>query len=235
MQVEEKLLKLESHARRVNLKFSGITENKKETYKDCKLQILLILRMAGLNFHEKAIERAHRTGPTIKNRPTTITVRFFHAEDRELVIERAKLIREKSGVFVEEDFPDEIMTRRRTMKPIMTKAIAIKKPAKLVVDKLIINNKQYSINELHKLPTELQPETVFTPTNDNSTAFFTDTSPLSNHYMSLMKINGTTYNSNEQFYFHQKSLKFNDSETAKKSCPPQILLKLWLLVIISKM
>jgi ribA/ribD-fused uncharacterized protein len=217
-ELEEKLLKLECQSRRVNLKFSGVQEKAKETPKDCKNLLLNIFEQVGLKFPPRMIERAHRLGPKAKG-PRTIIARFFHAEDRELILERMRLLRERMGIFVEEDFPEEIQKRRRIMDPIVKKANSQpnrKTPVKLNIDKIILDNKSYDHTNLNLLPESLTPKNVFTKTNGKLTAFYTASSPLSNHHPSPMIVQGVEYSTNEQYYFHQKCKKFNDMELAAK-------------------
>jgi ribA/ribD-fused uncharacterized protein len=78
----------------------------------------------------------------------------------------------------------------------------------------MLNPKMYNFQELDRLPKELQPKSVFTPTRGNITAFFTHHSPLSNHHSATMTIDGTQYSSNEQYYAESKAKAFGDLEKA---------------------
>jgi ribA/ribD-fused uncharacterized protein len=122
-------------------------------------------------------------------------------------------------IFVEKDFPEDIQKRRRIMDPIVKKANSQpnrKTPVKLNIDKIILDNKSYDHTNLNLLPESLTPKNVFTKTNGKLTAFYTASSPLSNHHPSPMIVQGVEYSTNEQYYFHQKCKKFNDMELAAK-------------------
>ena len=62
--------------------------------------------------------------------------------------------------------------------------------ANLKVDKLILNNKSCTINDLEMLPEPLKPNNVATQTKNNITAFYTKSSPLSNHYPCSFPVSG---------------------------------------------
>jgi ribA/ribD-fused uncharacterized protein len=129
-------------------------------------------------------------------------------------------IKQKCRVTVVEDFPEIIIQKRRILEPI---ARAANNPAnnenlvaKVVVDKILINKKLYSVDNLNTDSKSIQPCNVFTPKRGNLTAFFTSNSPLSNHYPCKINIHGKEYSCSEQFYLESKALKFGDLETAAK-------------------
>ena len=66
------------------------------------------------------IERAHRTGRT-GSKARTIVVKFAHYKDRELVLAAAKKKRPR-GIYVNEDFSQRIMARRKELLSKMMKA-----------------------------------------------------------------------------------------------------------------
>ena len=59
---------------------------------------------------------------------------------------------------------------------------------KLVSDKLIFKGQLYTTDTVHKLPSMFQPETVASPSKHGTTAFFTSSSPLSNHHRSFFQV-----------------------------------------------
>ena len=64
------------------------------------------------------------------------------------------------GIFVEDAYPDPILTRRLTLRAILR--LAKKQPeykckCRLDDDQLIIKGNRYSINTLHKLPSDIAP------------------------------------------------------------------------------
>ena len=83
-------------------------------------------------------------------------------------------------------------------------------------DKLVINGKKYGIDNLHRLPSELASYKTAEKTNEKYIAFHGEHSPYSNFHHSPFVLNDTKYANAEQWIQHQKSLLFNDNDTANK-------------------
>ncbi len=97
----------------------------------------------------------------------------------------------------------------------MKAARAQGKRASMPVDKLFIEDTEYTINCLDKLPSELDPKNIATCTNGKITAFFSSTSPLSNcHPAKHTNDNGTVSDNAEQKYLKNRAEFFNDDATA---------------------
>ena len=108
--------------------------------------------------------RAHRIGrPRLgpSRRPRPILVRFLLFKDRQYTYEN-RLALKQSNIFVNEDFPEEIVKHRQVLTPIYWaihnytadgKQFPYRQSVKLVLDKLIFNGKTYTIETAHKLPT----------------------------------------------------------------------------------
>ena len=61
---------------------------------------------------------------------------------------------------MEEDFPSEIQERRNILRPIVRLAANhrnYKGKVTLQFDKMILNNKEYGVNDLSQLPREISP------------------------------------------------------------------------------
>ena len=148
---------------------------------------------------------AHRVGPIshYQRRPRSIIVKFFHGEEKELVLGKSEHIWKSTGIRVEEDFATRIETNRKVLKPIL---FAAKRSvdesgkheynAKLNLDKPNLNGKVDTVKDMDKLPAKLHPANLSTQTKGNTTAFFTCDSTLSNHYEATQKIGDTVYNCN---------------------------------------
>ena len=83
-------------------------------------------------------------------------------------------------------------------------------------DKLKLDDRSYSVNDLSELPHSLQPQSVFTPMNKEVVLFFTKNSPFSNHHKANFTIDGVTYNCSEQYIMRRKCIWTKDYETAEK-------------------
>ena len=199
--LEEKVIACEGMSRRYNLRFLNVkgyvSANGKE---DCEDIIARICHDQGINLAHRDIECAHKIGFAGKSdRP--ILVRFHHFKTRLAVLMLKNEFKNK-GIIIQEDFPVEVLRRRRLFAPVLKGAFASNGhyKAKLNGDKLILNGQQYTTNDLHKLPQEIQPDKLTTIKQGNYIAFFITHSKLSNHYPAPFMQDGTRFESAEHFY-----------------------------------
>ena len=220
-QMKDQLNALETHSRRSNVQFLGIPEKRHE---NCENIVLGICEKIGLDFNERTIERAHRLGKYQEGRTRPIIVRFHHFKDRQAVWATKWDIQTQSNTRIVEDFPNDIALKRRKLAPICEAAYKFRDPdrpdfrykAWLSADKLVLDNKVYTVDTLDKLPEPLQPKNVFTPSNESAVCFFRDASPLSNHYLADMVVGSNKFNCMEQYLMHAKASKFGDTDSATK-------------------
>lgn len=219
--LKDHMINMECQSRRDNLQFLGLEEKRGE---NCEELITAMLGKASINLNPRSIVRAHRLGRFQKERNRPIIVKFFHWKDRELVWNMRHELHTQSDVTVTEDWPAEMLERRKVLFPIYHAAKAEKDPingnpknaVKIVKDRLLLNGSMFSTDNLDKLPDHLQPASVSTPSKGNVVAFFTASSPLSNHHPSPFSLDGNTYNCAEQYLMYQKAVRFNDMSTATK-------------------
>jgi hypothetical protein len=120
-------------------------------------------------------------------------------------------------VHISEDFPSVIQERRKQLQPVLNAAYRHgDRRARLVVDKLIINGRVYTVDTIDRLPEHLQPSLLASPSQDDTLVFFTKASPLSNHYPCKFVVDKTQYNCMEQFLMNAKALHFSDTHMASK-------------------
>ncbi len=188
---------LESHIRRDNLLIEGVDES---TPEDVYRNVLSIFtdRLKIENAENIRIVRVHclgrKTGYTSKPRP--IIIKFHWYGDRMNIL-KARNTLKGSRIYINEDFSKEIQERRKILRPIMMKAKTTQKEAFLNVDTLIIDGKQYSVNNLNTLPVGLSPIEVTTPTiGDTIIAFYGKQSPLSNFHPAKFNIQGMDFDDN---------------------------------------
>ena len=81
-------------------------------------------------------------------------------------------------------------------------------------NRLIVNGKCYTADNIFDIPKAFNPLHIFTPCMANKVAFYTSLSPLSNHFPSPLKIDDIRYNCMEQYFMHQKAVLFNDKEAS---------------------
>ena len=213
--LEDRLVSMETVSRRNNLKFVLMKKGKSVSWpdKDCESIILDMCNRYNLNLSENSIERAHKLRTAQRDSP--IIARFLSFKDKLKVIRQKQKFRE-SGILVVEDFPVEVIQCRKMFSPVLTAAYRSNHKAHLSVDKLILDGKPYTVDDLDKLPQELQPNNLSTITKGGITAFYTLHSKLSNHYPCSFSIDGTAFQSVEQFFMFKKASLFGDDITAEK-------------------
>ncbi len=108
------------------------------------------------------------------------------------------------NIYLNEDFPKAIMDKRNILQQIMKRAF-------LNVDTLIIDGTKYTIDDLTKLPSELDTAKIATKeVGDNMCCFFLGQSPLPHFHKSKFVLNGVTYDCNDRYYVRGKSEFVND-------------------------
>ena len=94
---------------------------------------------------EIKLHRAHRIGTFKRGNTRPIVAKFTYYPDRQKVRKAAKNL--KGTEFgISEQYPREIMEKRKQLIPVMKSARANGKEAHLMLDKLYINNQLYHEN-----------------------------------------------------------------------------------------
>ena len=197
-----------------NLIFVGIRDSENETSEQCLQKIRDVLEhIPDLNHNQVRISRCHRLGKYSKDYNCDIICHFNWFGDRQLIYKsRDKLPR---GCFVNEDFPQEILDRRRCLRPILKKAASMDKykgKCSLSVDKLIIANRVYTVrpqNNLDQLPKDIKQESVAEEMNQDVLVYLGENSVLSNFHRANFTVNGVKYNCNEQYIQSKKCELFS--------------------------
>ena len=122
----------------------------------------------------------------------------------------------QTNINISDDYPKNVDENRKKLLPALREGSKIGLDTKLIGDKLIVNGRPYTKDTMHKLPIQLRPEALYTPSKDGMTAFFTSQSPLSNHFKCNFTVNEEPFNSAEQFIMVCKARRFNDMETVSK-------------------
>ncbi len=65
------------------------------------------------------------------------------------------------NISMQEDFPRELIVKRNQLAPIMITARNQEMKAFMIADKVIINGKPYTVNNLNDLPDTLDPSKIW--------------------------------------------------------------------------
>ena len=136
-ELRKEISDLKSRSMRDNLMFYQIPEERDE---NCAEKVLQFVEEK-LKI-DKALHRAHRVGAYDRAKTRPIVAKFAFFPDREKVRKSSKHL---SGTQfgISEQFPKDVMDRRKVLIPVMKKARQEGKEAYLKVDKLFINNQLY--------------------------------------------------------------------------------------------
>ena len=204
----------------------GIREEPKETEDTCRDKIYreLANTILGSDPEERyttaktlSIRKCRRLGKFKRDRTRPICVEFVHKEDRSYVLENRSYLND--GVFVDKEYPPEIERIRRSLLPILRAAKHLERyrdQSRMNYDKVVIDGKDYTLNNLHELPEDINSFKATSKTDDDTVGFFGEANPLSNFHPAKFTFNGETYISSEQFIQATKASFFGDTDTHTK-------------------
>ena len=156
-------------------------------------------------------------GPYVPRRNRPLYVVFQWQGDKEKLTSNQYQL--PHGVYVHDDYPEEINHRRLQLRPIMKATKEDGHKAKLEEDKLVIDSEPYRLspkNNLHELPDKLHYTALNEKSNDETIAFFGINHPLSNFHPAEIKKDGLTYNCSEQYIQYKKAMLFGDHNMAEE-------------------
>jgi len=144
-ELQNSLSYMQAQSMRNNLLFSGIREDNSESPGETEtvLRKFLIdkLKLAKEKVDELRFERVHRTGgfsnaPTSK--PRSIVAKFTYFQDRETV-RRASPALKNTGFYINEQFPKDVVEKRKALQPQLRRAREAGKRAWIRYDTLYID------------------------------------------------------------------------------------------------
>jgi hypothetical protein len=205
--------------KRNNLIFSGVDESKDVIKGGCVEAIGDILTNdMGIAPGSLIITDCYRLGflktkaPGGKKGPRPIIVKCNTTADRDIIWKRKAELK-KTDYYISEDFPKDTERKRSILYPIMKLARSkedYQGGVYLAGDKLVINKRKYTVDQLEDLPIELNPRLTSTQTIEDKTFFFSRHSPLSNHYPAPFVLGNKMYTCSEQRYFERKAKYLGD-------------------------
>ena len=184
-------------------------------------------------FDSRTFEAVHRIGGAKHGKTRTVLARFCNFKDKHFAFQLKQQLKQGYNISISDDFTREAEDRRNQIYPIFKsiqhfqnqKPAQERKPVTLKQDKLILDGKVYSVDNLDSLPTDFKPSMLCTKTKNNITAFFRQGSPLSNHHACKFTVNGESYTSAEQYLMAAKVELFGDHESVvsiKRATNPKI-------------
>ena len=163
------------------------------------------------------IKSTKRMGMYSSKRSRPISITFERYCDAEYVlVNRRHLPR---GIFADKEYNEETENNRRLLRPIYR--AAKKSPSyagkcRLDGDTLIIKGLSYTVDDLHRLPEDLNGFHVTSKTDEEKICFFGELNPLSNFHQCKFVVDGIQFHSAEQFIQYHKARFFKDIDISEQ-------------------
>lgn len=214
----ERIIQIEAYSMRENVLISGLDDDESDNAGLLK-KVINILE-SDLELNDVTILRCHRV-PNPKHvpdgTPRNVILRLVLREDVSRILKAAKKLKDRVGkypMYINQQYPREIMTRRRLLYPVLKQARNLGHRATLVADKLIIEGLTYTVNNIREVPFNIT--TLHESTNETNFAFFVQFSMMSNFNPSPFVLGNVKYSCVEMFYQSKKAIHGNNpiAETA---------------------
>ena len=207
---------LETYMRRSNLIFEGCAETENENTTSIVEEIIINVMNLNVNIAVE-VDKTHRFGRSIAGRPRPIIVRFVRHSIRDKVLSSAnKLKHHKERIFINEDLPALIRSRRAELRFIVKHARDQGTTATQSGDKVKIAGVHYDYKTLQCLPAKYTLESATTKAiGPNTIGFHSKNSPLSNFYSCSFVLEGVKYTSVEQAYQAAKAVSVGRNDVSK--------------------
>ena len=192
-ELSRNLEKLETHGRKLNLRFDGIPEKEGE---DCKYIIESVINTDMRLRMRDPIDIAHRVGKSTETRAAPIVARFKTVADKLRVLENANRARHRH-VYISMDVPLAVTQRREYLSKALKEVKQHDRSAKLVHDKLKIGPKYYTVETINTANIQNHSHDQETDTQHR---FYGYLSPMSNFYQCGISLKGLKFTSAEQAY-----------------------------------
>ena len=214
--IKEHLLSQECYSRRDNLIFEGIKEQEgKDTYAVLKDFLITTLHLEPHMCQDMLLANCHRLGNQRHGNPRPIIARFILEKDRSSVWLKKSSLKGLPFV-IREDYPAEIVNRRKFMYPLFVEARKQDKSARLLTDKIFFKGKTYNYSNAYELAQIVNFLDKGTRQRNGFTIFHGRTSVYSNFFPAPFKDGNTKFTSSEQMYQHELCLYFGDAHAARQ-------------------
>ena len=212
--LQEELLSQETYSRRNNIRMYGIVAHTQENLEKVVIQTL---EKAGITITPNDIDRIHYIGQPRTGNRRPVLLRLLRWKDKDAIMKAKERLRQ-SNIAILEDYPKEVVNRRKMLLPVFFKALELY-PAlnpKFHMDRLVLGGKTFTVDNIKRIQyPELMPERVFTPVEGGVQAYFTKFSPLSNFFPSTIQEGGKIFPTSEHYFTYKKALHFEDKDTAQ--------------------
>ena len=197
--LERSVILQEAYSKRHNIIIEGLPEAQGE---DTELRAVhLMADTMKLPISKKDIDKCHRFGRSVNNRPKPIIVRCIMHSTRDKVLQAARKSTHKpEGIFLNDDLPAPIKKERAVLRQTANYATSCGATVRLSGDRLSVNNLSYTYKNLSTLPYDLSLYAARTVKSGDCVGFYSEFSYLSNFSKAMIQVESQSYPSMEHYY-----------------------------------
>lgn len=165
-----------------------------------------------------ALDKVFRIGKAGKNRKRNISVTFVRIEDKEMVFKAKSDTKNEDGFkfFMNEDATVEGRSLKSKLKRVVSAATTLGRDAKLAGNRVIVDSRSYSSDELSLLPKDVIGMMKQEKEIDDGIVYRGEYSTLSNFSPAPFTVDDISYVHVEQHYQSSKALHHGEVETANR-------------------
>ena len=221
--LQKRVVNIENEMYSSNLIFSGIAEGESEEGPErYRLIIEAIANTINAQTRDEQLQAARRIpikkstriGKYNSRRGRPIKVQFVYQEDCEYLLANKSYL--PNGVFVDRQYSEETENKRRILRPIYKAAknhSTFRGRCTMEGEYLKIRGIRYSVDDINKLPEELNSFKCTSRETQDVLGFFGELNPLSNFYNCEFQYQNLVFHSSEQLIQYNKAKHFRDNVT----------------------
>lgn len=145
--LKNRLLETERKLKKYNLVFYGIPEKEPDAHRDFETILDLLNKKLGINCRFEDIRDIFRIGKVEEGRHRPVLIECLTYPLKAAILEKKKALK-GTGVFVAKDFIPEDYTEQKILRFHLNTARRNNKNAKIVGNRLIIEEEEYTANQL---------------------------------------------------------------------------------------
>ena len=221
--LQKRVVNIENEMYSSNLIFSGIAEGESEEGPErYRLIIEAIANTINAQTRDEQLQAARkipikkstRIGKYNSRRGRPIKVQFVYQEDCEYLLANKSYL--PNGVFIDRQYSEETENKRRILRPIYKAAknhSAFRGRCTMEGEYLKIRGIRYSVDDINKLPEELNSFKCTSKETQDVLGFFGELNPLSNFFNCEFQYQNLVFHSSEQLIQYNKAKHFRDNVT----------------------
>lgn len=212
--LNRRMFDLTSDVRNKRICISGIKESKNETPRKAVVRTLKQLSTKHNNptpsqaksfqpiITDDDIDIAYRTGKKFGSKPQDIVVhlKWVHTKMKIMALKKKLMADKESKFFISDDIPFELRGLRQKLKNINDAARKLKMDSKIVGNKILLNGKMFTCDELDGLSDDLLEGTAQIKEVQGGLAYRGEAAFLSNFYNAQFELDDHRFANVEQYY-----------------------------------